>query len=115
MFTFAKVAGLANLQPVTLRMWFERGHFALQPDDQDAVQGGVRYLSDHTALAVCIAAAFTRLGVPISRAVIGGMAFAHTEMGHPRRKFPGALYEGPVVTLIGISGDKELPKIFCLG
>lgn len=113
MFTFAEVAKLAGMEPVRLRMWFERGHFELHPDDQDADQGGIRLLTPKTTLAICIAAGLVRLGVPIARAVAAGLAFAHTKMG--KRKHPGALYDGPVITFVAIAPDEKPPRFFCLG
>jgi len=116
MFTFANAAKLAEIEPVRLRQWFERGHFELQRGDQNADQGGIRLLTPQTTLAICIAARLVRLGVPPARAITAGLAFAHTKMGSPRRKHSAALYDGPVITFVAIPPDEKQPaRFFCLG
>jgi len=70
--------------------------------DQAAPAGGTRRLSPHTTMAVAIAAALSRLGVPLEHAAHAGMTFGHTQIGSPRRPAPGMTYTGSVLTIIAI-------------
>jgi len=107
MFTIAQTAALAGIDITVARQWFSKhGHFPLADADQDALPGGTRRLSQKTVIAVCVAAALTRLGVPISRAAVAGLAFAHTDTAETSKRRPlGGLYPGNTLTLIVILAD----------
>jgi hypothetical protein len=116
-YTFAQVAEVADLPVATLRDWFNSrtGAFALGPADASAPPGGIRYLSARTALAVAIAAALTRLGVPLQRAAQAGVMLAHTEAGHPPRRLQQIIYGASVRTVIAVPPGNSEIKIFPVG
>ena len=113
--TVAKAATLALTPAATVRDWFNGKDgrpplFSLTADDQDAAPGGTRRLTPATVLAVCICAALTRLGVPLSRAAVAGLTFAHAATGNPPRSAPGALYGANKATIltVGPGADGEV-------
>ena len=120
MFTIAQAADLAPAPVATVRDWFadkprRAALFELDDSrDQTASQGGTRYLSIHTTLAVCIAAEFNRIGIPIERAAKAGWAFAFSLNGSPKRKNGQPLYGGKSKTLIALNANDDV-EIFALG
>ena len=97
------------MEPLRLRMWFERGHLSLGDNDQNAPQGGVRLLSPHAVLTIYIATALTKFGVSVPRALTAGMTFAHSRSGRPTRGRPGALYLNNNWTVIVLRADTDRP------
>jgi hypothetical protein len=120
MFTVAQAAELASEPAPTVRDWFadkprRPALFWLDDKlDRAAGQGGTRYLSINTTLAVCIAAEFNHLGIPIERAAKAGLEFAFTLHGSRPRKNGHPLYGGHDLTIIALWPDDNV-KIFPLG
>jgi hypothetical protein len=109
-FTFAEAAHAADVPVATLRDWFSArtGAFAMQPekDDIEAPAGGVRRLSENSVIAVAIAAALARRGVPLRHAAQAGLMFAHTAGGTDLRAI-GKPYTGAVATILAVDAKGE--------
>jgi len=115
MFTIEDTARAAGITPNTLRQQFTRGHFDAIPIKPAAHPGDPRLLSTNSVLAVAIANALARLGVPLSRGAQAGNTFAHSNSGIPPRAHPGALYDRGDRTFMGVPpGDRPI-EIFRLG
>jgi hypothetical protein len=115
-FTFSEVAEIAQVPVSTIRNWFTQGHIELERDDEPAAPGGIRYLSTGTAMAVAIAAAFTRMGVLLPRAVQAGRLFSYSGSDTPGdERQPGELYGGKATTFIVVLPGDEAPTVFAMG
>lgn len=98
-FTFAEAAHAADLPVATLRDWFSTrtSAFGLREGDVGAPAGGVRRLSVNTVVAVALAAALARRGVPLQQAAQAGRMFLYPDGGM-----------GPTILAVDANGNAHL-------
>lgn len=78
-FLINKMAKASQVEPGTIRVWFQRGHIQLGLKDKEAKGNGfARLFSARTVLMIAIMGALTKLGIDPRTAAKAATKFCHT-------------------------------------